>query len=107
MRVLVTGGTGFVGAHTVSALVEHGHAIRLLIRAPERIAPALRPLGLDAVLLHRYDTRCDDSRARKEFGPQPRPLVDTYRDAARWLYEAGWLNARQAGVVRNLQTADE
>ena len=53
MRVLVTGGTGFVGGHTVAALVGHGHQVRLLVRAPERIAAALGPLGitdLDAVV---------------------------------------------------------
>jgi nucleoside-diphosphate-sugar epimerase len=48
VRVLVTGGTGFVGSHTVAALAAHGHDIRLLVRSPDRIAPALQPLGLDA-----------------------------------------------------------
>lgn len=46
MRVLVTGGTGFVGSHTVAALVEKGHDLRLLVRSPDRIAPALEPLGV-------------------------------------------------------------
>ena len=46
MRVLVTGGTGFVGCHTVAALVGQGHQVRLLVRAPERIGPALDPLGV-------------------------------------------------------------
>jgi dihydroflavonol-4-reductase len=46
MRVLVTGGTGFVGSHTVAALVEGGHEVRLLVRARQRVAAALGPLGL-------------------------------------------------------------
>jgi dihydroflavonol-4-reductase len=49
MRVLVTGGTGFVGCHTVAALVADGHQVRLLVRARERIAPALGPLGITEV----------------------------------------------------------
>jgi dihydroflavonol-4-reductase len=49
MRVLVTGGTGFVGCHTVAALVGHGHQVRLLVRDPARIAPALGPLGIAEV----------------------------------------------------------
>ena len=46
MRVLVTGGTGFVGSHTVAALAEGGHEVRLLVRARERVAPAVAPLDL-------------------------------------------------------------
>src|SRR5687767_4304059 len=47
MRVLVTGGTGFVGAHTVAALLESGHDVKLLVRSPERVASSLTPLGVD------------------------------------------------------------
>jgi len=46
MRVLVTGGTGFVGCHTVAALAAHGHDVRLLVRRPERVERALAPLGV-------------------------------------------------------------
>lgn len=46
MRILVTGGTGFVGSHSVAALIAQGHDVRLLVRSPDRIAPALEPLGV-------------------------------------------------------------
>jgi UDP-glucose 4-epimerase len=46
MRVLVTGGTGFIGCHTVAALVKGGYDVRLLVRNLDRIAQALDPLGV-------------------------------------------------------------
>lgn len=52
MRILVTGGTGFVGSHSVAALLAHGHDARLLVRSPDRIAPALEPLGVARDLDH-------------------------------------------------------
>lgn len=48
MRVLVTGGTGYIGSHTVAALVADGHQVRLLVRDPRRVTAALTPLGLQA-----------------------------------------------------------
>ncbi|MEX0926068.1 MAG: NAD-dependent epimerase/dehydratase family protein [Dehalococcoidia bacterium] len=47
MRILVAGGTGFVGSHTVAELIRAGHEVRLLVRDPSRIRPALAPFGLD------------------------------------------------------------
>jgi len=48
MRVLVTGGTGYVGSHAVATLVRSGHEVRLLVRSPERVATSLDPLGVSA-----------------------------------------------------------
>jgi dihydroflavonol-4-reductase len=47
MRVLITGGTGFVGSHTVAAVTRAGHDVRLLVRRPERAGAALAPLGIE------------------------------------------------------------
>lgn len=37
MRVLVTGATDYIGGRMVPRLVERGHAVRVLVRDPERI----------------------------------------------------------------------
>jgi nucleoside-diphosphate-sugar epimerase len=49
MKVLVTGGTGFVGSHSVKAIVDAGHDVRLLVRSPGRLKAALEPLGVGEV----------------------------------------------------------
>ena len=46
MRVLITGGTGYVGCHTVKALLDAGHQVRMFVRSPDRVGPALDPLGV-------------------------------------------------------------
>lgn len=48
MLVLVTGGTGFIGSHSVAALRRAGHSVRLLARNDQAVRPALEPLGLTA-----------------------------------------------------------
>jgi len=46
MRVLVTGGTGFLGSHTVRAIVAAGHRPRLLVRDPSKVRRVFDPLGI-------------------------------------------------------------
>lgn len=46
MKVLVTWGTGFVGACVVAGLLEDGHEVRLLVRRPEQVATSLAPYGV-------------------------------------------------------------
>ena len=47
MRVLVTGGTGFVGSHVVRTVREAGHDIRLLVRTPAKVAPLMERMRVD------------------------------------------------------------
>lgn len=35
MRIAMTGGTGYLGAHTVKGLLEAGHEVRLLVAPGE------------------------------------------------------------------------
>jgi dihydroflavonol-4-reductase len=46
MKVLVTGGTGFAGSHTVRALIGAGHDVRLLVRDPAKVRTVFEPVGL-------------------------------------------------------------
>jgi nucleoside-diphosphate-sugar epimerase len=47
VQVLLTGGTGFVGSHTVPALLARGHRPRLLVRDEKRADDALARRGVD------------------------------------------------------------
>ncbi|MDL4819573.1 nitroreductase/quinone reductase family protein [Actinomadura opuntiae] len=48
MRVFVTGASGFVGSHTVRALLAAGHRPRALVRDPGRAAKVLESIGVRA-----------------------------------------------------------
>ncbi len=45
MHVLVTGGTGFTGSHTVCTLVAAGHEVRLLVRDADKVRRVFEPHG--------------------------------------------------------------
>lgn len=45
MRVLVTGGTGFVGSHVARAALAAGHQVRLLARTPSKVKTIDLPNG--------------------------------------------------------------
>ena len=47
MKVMLTGGTGFVGAWTAYAIAQAGHQVRYLVRTPDKLAVSAGALGLD------------------------------------------------------------
>ena len=47
MKVLVTGGTGFVGAWTAKAAQDAGHQVRFLVRTPARLGTSAEQIGVD------------------------------------------------------------
>jgi len=49
MRLLVTGGAGFVGRAVVRAALARGHAVRVLDRAPEGLGDLAREAALDVL----------------------------------------------------------
>jgi nucleoside-diphosphate-sugar epimerase len=46
VRVLVTGGTGFLGSYAAVALRSAGHDVRLLVRSPQKVATVFAPHGV-------------------------------------------------------------
>mgnify|MGYP000908822569 CR=1 FL=1 len=47
MRILVTGGTGFVGSHVARQLQATGHAVRLLVRDQTKACAYYDKLNID------------------------------------------------------------
>jgi nucleoside-diphosphate-sugar epimerase len=107
MLVSVTGGTGFVGAHSVAAVLRAGHRVRLLVRDEGTVERALAPLGVDTgavdvvtgdvlnrdsvdrlvhgadAVLHAASVYSFDSRAHREMGRTNVRGTTQVLDAAR------------------------
>ena len=64
MRVLLTGGTGFVGSHVTVALLGAGHDVRLLARDADKVSRVLTPLGVRVEDVSRGDMTTANDVAR-------------------------------------------
>nr|QLJ96345.1 SDR family NAD(P)-dependent oxidoreductase [Micromonospora carbonacea] len=102
MLVLVTGGTGFVGAHTVAALAAAGHRVRVLARDPDRVAPALSPLSVPSDAVQVADGDVVDETAVDRAVRGVDALVhaaSVYSFDSRWHEATRRTNARGTEVV--------
>jgi dihydroflavonol-4-reductase len=90
MRVLVTGSTGFVGLHTVLALLRSGHQVRLGVRDPAKMRRVFEPFGVGE-LEHVEGSITDEQAVRRALEG-----CDGVVHAAALVN----LDARQADVVR-------
>jgi len=81
VRVLVTGGTGFIGSHLVEALLAQGHEVRCLVRDPRRLGWIS---GLPSVTIAQGGME------------EPRALLESLRGVDQVYHVAGVTRARAA-----------
>ena len=81
MRVLVTGGTGFIGSHLVEALLAQGHEVRCLVRDTRRLGWIS---GLPSVTIAQGSM------------DEPRSLLEGMRGVDQVYHVAGLTRARAA-----------
>ena len=100
MKVLVTGGTGFTGSHTVLALAAAGHEVRLLVRDAAKVGRVFAPHGLafeDVVVGDMTDAAAvEKALAGCDGVVHAAALVDLRRASARLVEET---NARGVELV--------
>src|SRR2546428_7556536 len=61
-RVLVTGGAGFIGSHTVDLLLDRGYDVRIL----DNLQPRVHPKGLPAYIQPQVDVMVGDVTNRAD-----------------------------------------
>jgi UDP-glucose 4-epimerase len=63
MNVLVTGGTGFIGSHTIVELISDGHSVTVVdnfINSDDDILPRLEKITGQSIDFHKLDVRTTD-----------------------------------------------
>lgn len=88
--------------HRVIKVPVSGAAMRLLGGIAERITPLLNldlPLTREGLTYATRWVEMDNSRIEQELGFTFRPVEETLADSITWMYEAGYLTAKQAGQL--------
>ena len=67
MRIMVTGGTGFIGSHLIPGLAEEGHQIGMLVRRASHTSQFDAKNGIDSLVV---DSHSDILEAFTQFQPQ-------------------------------------
>src|SRR5947209_13243754 len=102
MRVLVTGGAGFIGSHTVDLLLGRGYEVRILDSLQERVHPRGTPAYLpdeaelivgdvaDRDILARALSGCDyvmHLAAYQDYQPDFSQFIHTNTESSALLFE--------------------
>lgn len=66
MKVLVTGGTGLVGAHSIRALIASGHSVRAFVRNRDKLERVLSPLGVNVSDCEIVEGELSDTEALRQ-----------------------------------------
>lgn len=102
-RILVTGGSGFVGWGVPSLLLERGHEVHLVCRAPDQIDWPQRTR--DSCIIHAGDLLADDMPARIIQAVRPTHLVHLAWYATPGRFRASPLNLDWAAASLRLYRA--
>lgn len=79
MRILVTGGAGYIGSHTSIVLLEQGHDVVIVdnLCNSKRVAvDRVEELSGKQVTFYQYDV-CDEAKCGRSFPKSPSTLSST------------------------------
>jgi len=62
MRILVTGGAGFIGSHLVDELVRLGHNVRVLDSLEKQVHHGRKPSYLNSGAEYQWGDICDQDK---------------------------------------------
>ncbi len=107
MRIVVTGGAGFIGSHVADELLRHGHTVRVLDSLDEQVHPdRQRPDYLDPdVELQVGDVRDPEAVARAVDGVEAVIHLAAKVGVGQSMYEVrGYVDVNDLGTATLLQT---